>query len=272
LRTKATNTQNRCLIYMILTPPSTNQTKINFTTFSKIAITAVLSCLLVVFLCSNRDVIRTKKISSEIKVLDSSSSGLYNTLKLGVVGLSKNAYTVAIKGFDSMRSSGILHNERILSIVDFSLPSFKKRLFIIDVVTGKLLYNTYVAHGRNSGNQFATKFSNQANSFQSSLGFYITGTTYTGHCGYSLRLQGMEVGINDNAFDRGIVMHAASYVYGGNSDKMGHAGRSEGCPAIPLNIHRAIIGLIKNGSCLFIYGSEKNYLAQSRFLRNPRVG
>lgn len=256
---------------MLLKPKRSGQTIRSFIIFSKKAFTPVLFFFLGTFFLSNRNVTPSKKTSTVIKSGDTATLGLYDHLKLASVGLSKNAYAVAIKGFDSMRSSGILHNERILSIVDFSLPSFKKRLFIIDVVTGKLLYNTYVAHGRNSGNQIATKFSNRLNSFQSSLGFYITGSTYVGHCGYSLRLQGVEEGINDNAFDRGIVMHAASYVYEGKADKFGHAGRSEGCPAIPVNIHRAIIGLIKDGSCLFIYGQDKNYLTQSKFLHNPRV-
>lgn len=248
-----------------------NQKTIAVKRLSKKILTAIFSSFLVTILISNRKITQAKKVTIVKTPGGVAELRLYDSLKLEDIGLSKNAYAVAIRGFDSMRSAGILHNERILSIVDFSLPSFKKRLFIIDMVSGILLYKTYVAHGRNSGNEFATKFSNQVNSFQSSLGFYITGTTYLGHNGYSLKLQGMEEGINDNAFNRGIVIHSASYVYGGNSDKMGHAGRSEGCPAIPVNTHRAIIGLIKNGSCLFIYGTDKNYLAQSKYLSNPPV-
>ncbi|MEO5996450.1 MAG: murein L,D-transpeptidase catalytic domain family protein, partial [Chitinophagaceae bacterium] len=203
----------------------------------------------------------------EKMVVDNVQFRLYDSLKLSNLGLSRDAYIAAIKGFNKLRLSGTLHNERVLSIVDFSVPSFKKRLFIIDIVSGRLLFNTFVSHGHNSGNEMATKFSNQFNSLQSSLGFYITGQTYRGQHGTSLRLQGMEKGINDNAFNRGIVMHGASYVPNGNTEKLAHVGRSQGCPAIPVNIHRAIIEIIKNGTCLFVYSSDKRYLAQSKYLQ-----
>ena len=111
----------------------------------------------------------------------------------------------------------------------------------------------------------ATHFSNDTHSYQSSLGFYITGQTYSGHHGYSLRLQGMEKGINDKAFSRGIVMHAARYVNEKAVNGKGCVGRSEGCPAIPVNIHRAVIEAIKDGTCLFLYGSDKKYLSSSKY-------
>ncbi len=254
---------------MTLNLTRSNNKRIANNRISKEIFTAILSCLLSVIVLSTS--VKSSAKSTAIGPVsgDAAKFRLYDSLNLKNIGLSKDAFNVAIKGFDSLRFKGLLQNEKILSIVDFSLPSSKKRLFIIDVVTGKLLYNTYVSHGRNSGDQFATMFSNQINSFQSSLGFYITGAPYMGHNGYSLRLQGMEVGINDNAFNRGIVIHAASYVYGGGS--VGHVGRSEGCPAIPVNVHREIIGLIKNGTCLFIYSTDKTYLSQSKYLRNPRV-
>ena len=195
----------------------------------------------------------------------------YDSLALGNAGLSKDAYEVAVRGFDSLRSAGILHNEKILSIVDFSLPSFKKRLFVIDIESGKIIYNTFVSHGRNSGKEMATLFSNKSHSYQSSLGFFITGETYRGHHGYSLRLQGMEEGINDNAFSRGIVIHAARYVNEMAALKEGTIGRSEGCPAIPVDIHRAIIDEIKNGTCLFVYGSDKHYFSRSKFVQKLRM-
>ena len=188
---------------------------------------------------------------------------LYDTLELGNLGLSKVAYNAAVKGFDSLRCTGMLRNKKLLSIVDFSLPSNKKRLFIIDIATGKLLFNTFVSHGRNSGKELATQFSNDFHSFQSSLGFYVTGQTYIGHHGFSLRLQGIEQGINNNALGRGIVMHAASYVNEYSAEKLGCIGRSEGCPAIPVNMHRAVIETIKNGTCLFVYGSSKKAAVQS---------
>ena len=192
---------------------------------------------------------------------------LYDSLSLGSLGLTREAYGEAMQGFDRLQSSGAIKNQRVMSIIDFSLPSFAKRLFVIDLVSGKLLFNTFVAHGRNSGDAFATSFSNRPNSLQSSLGFYITGDTYRGHHGYSLRLQGMEPGINDQAFSRGIVMHAARYVSDAQARRYGYIGRSEGCPAIPAALHRAVIEKIKDGSCLFIYSPDKTYSIQSGLLQ-----
>ena len=196
---------------------------------------------------------------------------LYNFLSLDSLGLSKEAFHEAITGFLNLQNKGTIQNNGILSIVDFSLPSFKKRLFVLDMENGKLLFNTLVAHGRNSGKLLATKFSNRFNSFESSLGFYMTGETYNGQKGYSLRLMGMEQGINNNAYDRGIVVHAAAYVNDDISNIYGRLGRSEGCPAIPLDVHRSLIETIKNGSCFFIYGKDKKYAVRSRLLKESHI-
>jgi hypothetical protein len=227
--------------------------------------------ILILFTCvliSGRGISPVKITALPIPDAMAAHLRLYETMELEKFGLSREAFEMAVKGFEHLRAAGSIYNERILSIVDFSLPSNKKRLFIIDNITGKLLYNTFVSHGRNSGKELATKFSNQFNSFQSSLGFYVTGQTYRGHHGYSLRLQGMEEGINDNAYGRGIVMHAARYVNENTARQNGSIGRSEGCPAIPVKMHRSIIEAIKNGTCLFVYGSDKDYLAQSKYLQN----
>jgi L,D-transpeptidase catalytic domain len=226
------------------------------------------ACLLL----SHRGIIHLKTEGLKTPAAISINLRLYETMELAKFGLSKEAFDLAIKGFERLRSSGTLYNERILSIIDFSLPSNKKRLFVIDNLTGKLLYNTFVSHGRNSGTAFATRFSNQFHSFQSSLGFYVTGQTYRGHHGYSLRLQGIEEGINDNAYSRGIVMHAARYVNENIARQNGCIGRSEGCPAIPVKLHRSIIEAIKNGTCLFVYGSDSEYLNQSKFVQNSVTG
>ncbi len=196
---------------------------------------------------------------------------LYRLLSLDSLGLSKEAFDEAITGFQNLQRNGNIQNGGILSIVDFSQPSFKKRLFVLDIENGKLLFNTLVAHGRNSGQVLATRFSNRFRSFESSLGFYLTGDTYNGHKGYALRLMGMEQGINDNAFKRGIVVHAAAYVNEEISKIYGRLGRSEGCPAIPFDIHRSLIETIKNGSCFFIYGKDRRYTNQSRLLKEPRL-
>lgn len=196
---------------------------------------------------------------------------LYNELSLDSLGLSREAFNEAVTGYQNLQKSGSLQHTGILSIVDFSLPSFRKRLFVLDVENGKLLFNTLVAHGRNSGQLLATKFSNRFRSFESSLGFYLTGETYNGQNGYSLRLLGMEKGINNNALGRGIVVHPADYVNEEVSKIYGRLGRSEGCPAIPFDIHRSVIEAIKDGSCFFIYGKDKWYVKQSKLLKESRL-
>ena len=141
----------------------------------------------------------------------------------------------------------------------------------MDLENGKLLFNTLVAHGRNSGKLYATRFSNRFSSFESSLGFYVTGDTYYGSNGYSLRLLGMEQGFNSNALSRGIVIHSADYVNEEYSKSCGRLGRSEGCPAIPSDVHRSVIETIKNGSCFFVYGKDKRYAIRSKLLKNSRL-
>lgn len=147
-----------------------------------------------------------------------------------------------------------------------SQPSVNKRLYVIDLVKRQLLYHTYVAHGRNSGDLYADKFSNEISSYQSSLGFYQTLGTYQGKHGLSLKLQGLESGFNTNALSRAVVMHGADYVSEDFIKKIGRLGRSFGCPAIPYNVHKAIIETIKNGACLFVYSPNKQYLQKSSFL------
>ncbi len=192
---------------------------------------------------------------------------LYDSLHLGEQGLSREAFDYALQGYEMLKTSGKLKNDRILSIVDFSLASSKKRLFVIDLSNNEVLFNTYVAHGRNSGREKAVKFSNQPESFMSSLGFYITGDTYSGKHGFSLRLLGEEKGINDNANSRAIVMHSAAYVSEGVAKMQGFVGRSLGCPALPEELNKPIIDKIKNGSCLFLYSPDQYYVAHSAILK-----
>lgn len=193
---------------------------------------------------------------------------LYEQLSLDSLGLSAEAYQYALQGYKRLQEEGKLKNDDILSIVDFSLPSSKKRLFVIDLSTGKLLFNSLVSHGRNSGKDMATNFSNTNESFKSSLGFYVTGGTYKGKHGYSLKLEGEEDGINSNAMERGIVMHAASYVDEKLARLQGYIGRSLGCPAIPVKLHKKIIGKIQNGTCLFMYSPDHVYISASKMLQH----
>jgi hypothetical protein len=199
----------------------------------------------------------------------STKPSVYDSLHLNDLGLSREAYDFAIKGLNSLRSEGKLSNDTIISIIDFSLSSARKRLFVIDLKHYKMLYNTYVAHGRNSGDEYANEFSNYPSSFKSSLGFYITGGTYKGEHGFSLHLEGEEKGINDNAYSRSIVMHCASYVNEKFIKSKGYIGRSLGCPAIPQKVYRPIINEIKNGTCLFLYSPDAYYISHSSFLQQP---
>ncbi len=209
-----------------------------------------------------------KPISSKA-VAGSESSSLnvmYDSLHLSSVGLSQQAFDYAIKGYTYLKNQGKLQNQRILSIIDFTKPSSQKRLYILDVTNFKLLFNTYVAHGQNTGQEYASKFSNKAESFQSSLGFYVTTGTYMGKNGFSMQLDGVEKGFNDQADERAIVMHGAPYVSEDFIRQRGYLGRSHGCPAVPQPLNKPIIEKIKNGSCLFIYSNNKTYLSRSRII------
>jgi hypothetical protein len=190
---------------------------------------------------------------------------VYDSLHLDLAGLSQQAFDYAKKGFDKLMSQGMLQNDSIISIADFSQPSTQKRLYVVDLKNYKVLFNTHVAHGRNTGREWATYFSNQPSSYKSSPGFYITGQTYNGGNGYSLKLEGMEKGINDNAYERAIVMHGADYVNAAFAAQNGYLGRSQGCPAVPVALARPIINTIKDGSCLFIY--NPNYVKNSSLLK-----
>lgn len=178
---------------------------------------------------------------------------LYESLQLRIRGLSREAFDMAQKGFQRLREEGRLMNDSIVSIIDFSKPSSEKRLFILDMKNGRVLYNTLVSHGRNSGREYASSFSNKPSSYMSSPGFYITRETYEGKNGYSLKLEGIEPGINDKAYDRGIVVHGAAYVSDAFVEAQGYIGRSQGCPAVPPAMAKPVIDQIRNGSCLFIY-------------------
>jgi hypothetical protein len=190
----------------------------------------------------------------------------YDSMHLENIGLSKAAFNYALKGFNYLVENQKLTKDNIISIVDFSQPSSRKRLFVIDLNNLRVLYNTYVAHGVNSGKEYANQFSNMPESNKSSLGFYETKNTYMGGNGYSLRLQGLERGINDNAEKRDIVIHGAEYVNESLIRSQGYIGRSWGCPALPEKLHKPIIDKIKNGSCLFIYSTNNVYLKKSKII------
>lgn len=193
-------------------------------------------------------------------------SSLYSRLNLDIMGLSEEAFNYAVKGYEKLRQAGKVTNDRIITIIDFTKSSSRKRLFVIDLEKERVLFNTYVAHGQKSGAEFATQFSNIPESLQSSLGFYQTSATYNGKHGYSMHLIGLENGINNNANDRAIVMHGAGYVSEQIIRSQGYIGRSWGCPAVPEKYSKPIINAIKNGSCLFIYAPDQNYMKKSKMI------
>ena len=168
-------------------------------------------------------------------------------------GIPLPALRMAFNGYHVLMSQGLLKNDSLLTIVDFNSPSTAQRFYIFDLKNQKILKNTLVSHGMKSGENEADSFSNRRNSNKSSLGIYITGETYEGKHGYSLRLDGMTKGINDNARKRAIVIHGADYVNEQFVNEHGRIGRSFGCPAVPMDEVHEIIDLIKEGSCLFIY-------------------
>ena len=158
----------------------------------------------------------------------------------------------AVKGYNILKAAGKIKKD-YLTVIDFSKSSNTKRLWIIDMDSHAVVYNTLVAHGRNSGDEFAENFSNTNSSNMSSLGFYATGELYKGKHGESLKLDGLENGLNSNARSRGVVMHAADYVSDSFIQLHHRLGRSQGCPALPSGITKEVINLIKGKSCLFIY-------------------
>jgi hypothetical protein len=187
---------------------------------------------------------------------------LYLFMDLKEMGLSEEAFSYACKGYDVLLEKKLVSKEGYLTICDFSQSSTKKRMYIIDMVNKTVVMNTYVAHGKNSGGEYARNFSNRNGSLQSSLGFYVTKQTYFGEHGLSLKVAGVEKGINDKALRRNIVIHGADYI--GNQQK----GRSFGCPAVPKKESSRIINTIKNGHCLFIYHPSKKYLQASKILND----
>lgn len=217
---------------------------------------------LLMFFCSTFTTNTTGKTETPKKLIAATSNKssfemkvekIYSSLHSNNLALPKmESFSKALQGFYNLKEKGIIKKD-ILTLVDFSLSSNTKRLWIIDMSTNTVLYNSLVAHGRNTGEEFANAFSNVGSSFKSSLGFYATGEVYQGKHGLSLRLDGLEKGLNDNARSRAVVVHGADYVSESFIKSQGRLGRSQGCPALPVGITKEIINVIKDKSCLFIY-------------------
>ena len=184
--------------------------------------------------------------------------------------LSYDVFNKACHGYLNLRLAGRLAEGReVLTICNFDLPSTANRMWVIDLLNKKVLFNTYVAHGQGTGDDCPEAFSNKFDSHQSSLGFYVTSTVYDGEHGASLRLVGVDQGFNDAALDRGIVVHGANYVSSKFVQGNQRLGRSWGCPAVPQKLALPIINKIQDSTCLFAYFPETNYLNSSVWLNKP---
>jgi L,D-transpeptidase catalytic domain len=182
------------------------------------------------------------------------------------IGLSRQVLDLAMTAATCAQSRGVVGAAKTLTIIDYSLPSTEPRLWVLDLTNGRTLYEEIVAHGRGSGGNVATAFSNAADSHQTSLGLFVTEDTYVGQNGYSMRLNGLEPGVNDQARARAIVMHGAPYVDPALAAIQGRIGRSWGCPALRPAIARELIDRIKGGSLLFAYYPDQQWLSGSQFL------
>jgi hypothetical protein len=200
------------------------------------------------------------QVNTEVKTaFDSKVEEVYHSINSNHFDLPNlESFKEALKGFYLLKEKGMVQKD-ILTLVDFSLSSKEKRLWVIDLSTNTILYNSLVAHGRNTGEEYANSFSNANSSYKSSLGFYVTGETYNGKHGMSLKLDGLEKGINDNARERGVVMHSADYVSNSFIKCNKRLGRSQGCPAIPQELLNEIVNTIKDKSCLFIYHPSRTF-------------
>jgi hypothetical protein len=183
----------------------------------------------------------------------------------------RDVFILAMTGYEQLQRQGKLVNERYLTVIDFRLPSTRERMWVLDMVERKVVFKTLVAHGVNSGELYATEFSDRPQSFQSSPGFYLASESYIGKHGLSLRLDGLEAGINGNARDRAIVLHGADYVSQEFIRNNGRLGRSQGCPAVPVELSQPIIETIQGQSCFFILQPGTQYLQRSSLIRQSNL-
>jgi L,D-transpeptidase catalytic domain len=232
----------------------------------------LLVFLLLSFGKDSKNTIELKKVTSksiakvEKLTIDTKIESVYSTLKTNNFSLPElRTFSEALKGFYLLKEKGLVQKD-ILTLIDFSLSSNTKRLWVIDLTTNTILFQSLVAHGRNTGEEYASTFSNSNSSFKSSLGFYATGEIYNGKHGASLRLDGLERGVNDNARERGVVVHGADYVSESFINNNKRLGRSQGCPALPVELTNKIIEVIKNKSCLYIYHPSRSFAMEEKLI------
>lgn len=204
--------------------------------------------------------------SFEAPLLKVQSDSLYNLMGLGNYGLQREVFFKAYKGYNFLLNKGLVRKKNILTVCDYSQSSNNKRLYVIDLKETRMLFNTFVSHGRNSGGEFANTFSNLIESNKSSLGFMLTAETYNGKAGYSMRFDGMEAGINDKVRTRDIVLHGSYFVNAQMVETRGIIGNSLGCPAIPNDKRNQVIEAIKGGSCFYINHPDNWYNTTSSII------
>jgi hypothetical protein len=197
---------------------------------------------------------------------EDSISTLYKAIGLDKIGMNYDVFRYGMIGFYSLQQDGKLNDSNLVSFIDFTKPSTEKRFYTVDLNSRTVKFHSLVSHGRNTGENIAKSFSNTPNSNQSSLGFYITGETYVGSKGYSMRLDGMDGEYNSNMRNRAVVMHDAEYVSEEWIKKYGRLGRSQGCPALPKAIAKTVINTIKDKSLIFAYYNDAKYLNSSSHL------
>lgn len=208
----------------------------------------------------NTNNINTEHVVNPLTLLENQAMTAYQAVGLEELGLPFDVFEQAFIGYLNLKDSQKISEESsVLSIADFSQSSKKKRLWIVDLKDNTLLLNTWVSHGRGSGGDIPTKFSNTNNSHQSSLGFYVTGEVYYGKHGRSLRLDGMDNGFNSNARQRAIVLHGATYVSPQAIKSLDRLGLSHGCPAVPVELTNQIIDLVKSKNVLYIHANSPEY-------------
>jgi L,D-transpeptidase catalytic domain len=201
-----------------------------------------------------------------MRAADSADASIDSLLRQAS-GLRADVLKLALAAATRAEDRGLVRRRNLLTVIDYSLPSSQPRLFIFDLAAHKLLFRELVAHGKGSGGDLASSFSNDPGSLATSIGLFVTADTYNGGNGYSLRLRGLEAGINDMAWSRAIVMHGASYVSIEAVKALGRLGRSWGCPAVRREVSQKIIDTIRGGSPVFAYYPDKSWLSTSAFLR-----
>ncbi|MCC9166293.1 murein L,D-transpeptidase catalytic domain family protein [Pontibacter harenae] len=203
--------------------------------------------------------LKTSTADTKVMEFDTIACNVYQQMDLREEGLQYEIFNKALTGYYNLRKEGKLGEKPYITIVDFTKSSTEKRLWVIDVEGQEVLHNTYVSHGRNSGVEFAENFSNDKESFMSSIGFYVTQDTYHGKHGLSLKLDGVDEGFNSNAMDRCIVIHGAEYANESIIEQTGRLGRSLGCPALPMDDYEDVIDTVEGGTVLFVHAANDVY-------------